>query len=46
MSEICIKKSNILLLLLDYLSLEGYEKSYLSLELETGILLFDYPKEI
>lgn len=46
MNDLCIKKSNIVLLLLDYLKQEGYEGSYISLEKESGITLYDYPKEI
>ena len=44
--EISIKKSNIILLILDYLQQEGYEKSYIDLEFESGVSLFDYPNEI
>ena len=44
--EISIKKSNLILLILDFLKEEGYDKSLVSLEMETSICLFDYPKEI
>lgn len=46
MNELSIKKSNMLLIILDYIKEEGYEKSFISLEQESGISLFEYPKEI
>lgn len=45
-SEITLKKSKLILLVLDFLKSEGYDKTLVSLELETGISLYSYPKEI
>lgn len=45
-NEYSIKKSNIILLLLDFLYQEGYEKAFNSLEQESGITLFEYPNEL
>lgn len=45
-NEYSIKKSNIILLLLDFLFQEGFEKAFNLLEQESGISLFNYPKEL
>ena len=45
-SNISIKRSILIMLILDFLKQENYDKTMISLELETGLCLFNYPKEL
>lgn len=40
------KKSYLILLILDFLKEEGFQKSLVSLEMESNLSLFSYPKEV
>jgi len=44
--KINVKKSEIILLLMDFLKNENLDKTLVSLENETGVQLFDYNREI
>jgi len=45
-NNITYEKSYLILLILDFLKEEGFEKSLVSLEMESNLSLFSYPKEV
>ena len=41
-----VNKRDMLLLIMDYLRQEGYDQSYISLEQESGVNLYNYDEKI